>query len=268
MSKEQVVQVPLSQLQQTFFVRQGLNDDHTLHLAELYEAGVELPPLKVVRGTLEIIDGRHRKAALELLNKDTAPCTLIEPLPFAELLAMAFKANEGQALPPTRADINLVMRQLIEQGVSVRKIIDMFDGVFPPSLCRKYDKDAQSAINKAKVQQAITAVAEEGMTVPKASEKFGVDEERLKAEIEGKKSKRRGFDLKAIRREISGRYKGNTLRTAAILREMLEKYEDGILSAAQVEDVLDHVDHMHQRATKTNAEWRTRFEKLKQDKKS
>lgn len=55
--KQKVVSIPLAQLQVTFFVRRELNEDHVIHLAELYENGVELPPLDIAADTFDIIRG-------------------------------------------------------------------------------------------------------------------------------------------------------------------------------------------------------------------
>src|SRR6266850_7024695 len=95
------VEVLLEQLKVDFFVRKKLNDDRVMQLALLYEAGTELPPIEI-NWDKQVIDGRHRKAALEMLGRKTALCHDIGQKALGESIVLALRANVGGALPPTK----------------------------------------------------------------------------------------------------------------------------------------------------------------------
>lgn len=67
-----IAQVPLKDLKETFFVRVALDEKHVIYLAQIIESGVELPPIVAVKGTNEIVFGRHRKAAYQRLGRISA----------------------------------------------------------------------------------------------------------------------------------------------------------------------------------------------------
>lgn len=265
MSKKTVT-IPLSKLQVTFFVRRELNEDHVVHLAELYKSGTDLPPLLVAPAadgnSYDIVDGRHRKAALELLSRVETQCKIVDIADRIELMGFGFKENVGGSLPPSRTDITNIMRQFIESGASQRRIIAMFSDVYKPSLCRRYLKDAFSEIYKAKIRKAVNAVVNEAMTVPEAAKQFGLDVERLKDEIQGKKKKRRGVRLAEIKGGLSQRYKGNTCKTAILIRHLIEQYEDNELTEEQVREIFNHVEHLLRKGLRSCREWKRRFEAL------
>ncbi|MGH7175613.1 MAG: hypothetical protein ACREGR_04630, partial [Minisyncoccia bacterium] len=131
--KKNVVLLAIADLRMTYDVRRELNDDRVFHFMEIYEGGGEVPPIEVVRGTMEIHDGRHRKAALDYLNRKHAECVLVEPMEFADQLIDAFGQNGSDSpVPPTRADITFVMRQLLEQGVTNAEVQKRFTKYYQP----------------------------------------------------------------------------------------------------------------------------------------
>ena len=183
--KRDIVLLPVSDLKMTYDVRRSLNEDRVLFFMETYESGGEVPPIEVVRGTMDIHDGRHRKAALEHLNRKHAECVLVEPMEgFADRLMDAFGKNVSDSpFPPTRADITFVMRQLLEQGVASAEVQKRFAKFYQPSHVRKLLKDAYANLLKARMQKAVTAVAHAGTTVEAAAKEHGVKPYLLRDEI-------------------------------------------------------------------------------------
>src|SRR4029077_10348078 len=108
--------VKLKDIKSNFFVRKGINQDHVLMLAELYEAamlehkGDMVAASKAVTAIQltdehDLIDGRHRKEAMELAQITEAYVEVKSGMTSSELVVAAAKANYGGALPPTREDM-------------------------------------------------------------------------------------------------------------------------------------------------------------------
>lgn len=256
--------LPVADLKKTFFVRKETNQDRVLFFMELYESGAEVPPIKVIRGSVEIYDGRHRVEALEHLERKHTECELIEPGELSEMLMGAFGENFGGSLPPTRADTVFVMKQLIEAKVPNAKIKSMFaPNFFRPSHADKLLKEAHSKVSEAKMKRAVSAVAHGEVTVQKAAEEHGVEVDDLKSKISGTKRKGRATDIGEIKAEISNRNKGNSNRTVAIFRDLLDKYQDGEISDKKVTEVLDHVEKLYRSSSLRIKSWRERLEAMK-----
>lgn len=262
-TNQEIVTLRVADLKTNIFVRKKLDDDRVLQFVELYEHGTELPPIKVVRGTMEIIDGRHRKAAHEFMDREHANCVLVEPMEKLDALMEAFSANFGGSLPPTRADVIFVMKQLIEQETGQKRIIDLFSQYYRPSQVKDQLKQAWSEISAAKMQRARSAVAHGNYTVKTASVEYGVDEAKLQEAITGVKKKRRANGTAELKKELSNRYRGNTHRTVAVFKDLLAKFEDGEIREKEVSEVLDHVEKLHKGAGKRVNGWRERFNALR-----
>lgn len=264
MGKKNAVLLPISDIKTTFYVRRELNEENVIQFMELYQANAELPPVKVVRGTMELQEGRHRMAALERIGRKNVECELVEAKPRPDLIVEAFGFNVGGALPPTRSDITFTMKQLIEGGTSTAFITKSFEKFYPPSMVRRYMRDAQSEVSKAKLTRAVTAVARSGSTVPVAAAEFDVDEEELRDELSGKRSKRKKEgSYGEVKSVITRSYRGNGVRVGHMIGKVLEKFEDGVYTAAQAESVFSHIDKLHEQSGKSIAQRRARFNALK-----
>lgn len=262
--KSNVVLLPVSDLKMKFDVRKALNEDRVLLFMEMYEAGNSVPPIEVVRGTMDIHDGRHRKAALDHLGRKHAECVLIEPMEYVDSIMDAFAKNVSDSpFPPTRADIVFVMKQLLEASVPNAQIQKRFEFFYKPSHVRKLLKDAHSNIVKANLSRAKQAVAHGGMTVKAAAEQHKVEPERLQEEITGVKKRRKATSVSDIKTEITNRHRGNSQKTIAVFRDLLDKFEDGEIPEKSVLEVLLHVQRLNTDGAKRVNSWIERFESLK-----
>src|SRR3989344_7285276 len=88
--KKDTVLLPVSDLKMKFDVRKSLNEDRVLLFMEMYESGNSVPPIEVIRGTMDIHDGRHRKAALDHLGRKHAECILVAPMEYLDQMMDAF----------------------------------------------------------------------------------------------------------------------------------------------------------------------------------
>jgi hypothetical protein len=238
------------------FVREALNPDHALILAELIRGGVKLPPIKVTPD-LTVIDGRHRIEGCTLNDITEVECEVVEVAGEVELIAAAYQANLGGSLPPTSQDTEHVVTLLLERGESHKNIAGLLR--LPINLVRKYIKSVQSRMARAKMQKALTAVAEEGLTVPKAAEKYAIDEEQLREHVSGKRRKRRQ-GVAEIKGNLSTAFKSFGLKNAHLLRSITEKFDDGDMTQAQVEEVYDHLEHLQGQSARSLRDSRKRFD--------
>ncbi|HWQ99759.1 MAG TPA: ParB N-terminal domain-containing protein [Candidatus Methylomirabilis sp.] len=254
--KTKLITVPIAELKMDLFVRKGLDQDHTLHLAELIEHGVRLEPITVTPD-LMVIDGRHRIEAHELNKRNEIEATVVTGLSDeADLISAAYKANLGGSLPPSPQDTEHAVMLLIERGVAKRRIADLLG--LPAGLGRKYVDDVQSKIARNKVRRAVTAVTEEGHTVAKAAEAFGVDPEKLKETLQG--VKRRGKqNVAEIQRRITWNFKSLSSKNASLLRSLLDKLEDGDVTDEQVNAIFEHIESLQKRAIRAIKDWKQRY---------
>ncbi len=262
-SGTEVVLLPLSDLKVTYLVRKSLDEDRVEQFMDLYDSGAQVPPIEVVRGTMEVHEGRHRKAAHERLGRRNIECVLIEPKDRTEMLLDAFGKNFGGSLPPSRLDVVFVMKQLLEEGNTHKRVQELFERYYKPSHARKLLKDAVSNINKVKLSKAKQAVAAGNTTAKDAARQFGVNPEILQQEIDGTKRKKKGTDISDIKVEISNRHRGNTQKTITIFRDLLDRYEDSEITEEKVLDILLHVQRLNQHAAKRVDAWVERLQARK-----
>lgn len=262
--KKDVVLLPVAELKMKYDVRKSLNDDRVLFFMERYESGAEVPPIEIIRGTMDIHDGRHRKAALDHLERKHAECILVEPMEYLDQLMDAFGKNMSDSpLPPTRIDIVFVMKQLLEADVPNSTIQKRFEVFYKPSHVRKLLKDAHSGVQKTKIARAKNAVAHNDVKVEVAAKEYGIDVDTLREEIIGVKRRRKATSVSEIKTEITNRHRGNSQKTISIFRDIFEKFEDGEMSEKSVLEVVLHVQRLNTDGAKRISSWIERFDVLK-----
>lgn len=238
----------LADIKANFFVRKGLNQDHVLMLAELYEAAriehkddiLASKAVTIIEVTDDniLVDGRHRKEAMELAEIKVADVERVGILSPSELILRAMQANMGGALPPTRDDMVYSVDQLLHKGMSARAIEDALT-IIPRSVVRRYISIAQRRRKEAAMKQAINDVASTGLTVRAAAQTYGVNEEELSAAIAGKKRK---FTNEAgLLAPFSSLYNALGRKLGANMRRVFEQYRDGEVSHDAVRGLLNHV---------------------------
>ena len=184
--KEELVSVLISDLNKNLFVRQELDQNHVLYLAELIEAGVVLNPIEITPD-MAVIDGRHRIEAAELNSQVEIKARIVSISDESELVARAYRANVGGALPPTQEDTEHTVLLLLDRGVANKRIGELLG--LPASLARKYVNEVQFKLKRQHLQRAVLAVTEGGLTVAKAAEQYAVEPAQLKEALSGKKKK-------------------------------------------------------------------------------
>lgn len=248
--------IPIDSVVEEFFVRTALDDNHVLHLATLYEGGAKLPAVIVARERNRLIDGRHRLAALKLLDKKSIDVEWDEETDDGVLIARALRANIGGSLPPTNADISYAMTQMIAAGLTYSVIMKDFSSVWPPAVIRKYYAEAATSIRSKAVIKAKEAVLN-GMTVGEAAMTFKVKLDVLKSAIAGKKVRKSGTS--EYKRQLSSIFRSRGGSMGGVMKRLLRQYEDGEMTYGSLQQVLDYADTCCKNTTDSVRGWRKRF---------
>lgn len=260
--------LPIHDIQQVFFVRANLNEDHALYLAECIEAGADIPPIEV--SNLEehgdkpvLVDGRHRLHAYGvILDRKSIPAVFVKGTK-EELLLRAMRANTGKALPTEGSDINLVIKQLLAMSVPKVRIIQKLSEPnfpFPPSLIRRHLDTVQHQLTRDNLIAAQNAVVE-GMTVTEAAKQFNVPLSRLQTQLSG--SKKRATKVTDLMGALTKTSFSRSKIVSNIIIKALDMFDDGDLRATQVQQLLDKVEGLNKRSVKLHKDWTHRFEERK-----
>lgn len=249
--------VKLADLKANLFVRRELNQEHALYLAELIETGVEMNDPIEITEDLMVVDGRHRKEAFELNNVAEVKVRVLEFENEAEMIAYAYKANTGGSLPPSQSDTEHTVVVLLERGESKKRIGELLG--LPAGLARKYVNQIESKANRAKVQRAVAAVVEGGLSAVKAAEQYGADLEKVKEALSPKK-KGKANGIAEARRNLTRLFRSVSQKHSHLIRSLLDKYEDGDVTEKQVREVIDHLESLQKQSARSVADWRKRFD--------
>lgn len=249
--------VKLADLKTDYFVRKGLDQDWALYIGELMEQGVKFPNI-IVTADLQVIDGRHRLEAFSLLNIEEILVEIDESITTeADLIAAAYKANTGGSKPPSKEDTEHTVMMLLDRKETISNIATLLG--LPANLTRNLAKLIKAKTNKQKLARAMDAVATGGLTVAKAAELHGVEPDRLKDQISGKRKKKAALGIPEILANISTQYKGQGSRNAAVIRKLMNMLEDGEVTEKQVIKVIDHVQASLKQQQRSLEGWRKRL---------
>lgn len=262
-SERRTVTAKLGDIRTNLFVRKELNEDRVFYLAELMAAGVKMKDNILVTPDLELIEGRHRKEAYEL-NGIAEVEVDIEPVANeVDLIAKAYRANIGGSLPPTQADTEHTVMLLLERGETKKRIGELLG--LPASVARRYVNEVQSKTMRAKLLRAVTAVTDDGLTVAKAAEQHGVDADKLREALSGRRRKQK-HGVAELQRALTQTYKSVGAKNAAAMRNLLEKYEDGDVNEKQTREIFAHLENLQKQSARAVADWKKRFEGMRDGK--
>ena len=250
----------ISDLASDFYVRRELNHDWALQLGLLVESGVELEPIYITREN-KVIDGRHRMEAYELAKKTEIRAKIVEADSDVELVVFALKCNIGSGLPASKDDIEHTIQELLNRGVPKKQLAETLS-ILPAKLVRKYLNDVESQIHRSKLQKAALAISAGGLTVPKAAIQYDVPEDQLRVLLNTRVCGRTKRGIEESRRQLSNSYKSLGQKNHAIIRRIMEAYQDSDASHKQVIQLFEHLDHLVKVSSRKIAEWRKRFEAM------
>lgn len=267
---EKVEMIPLNRIVNKFDVRVSLDEDRVIQFAGLYEAGVKLPPVRVVRldeDHYAYIDGRHRGASRAYLNLTDIPAVVANgPLRDnpVELFAEALELNWGGAKPPSREDITHTILRMLELGASWKSITDRLT-FLPTGSARAYISWAQSVLQKRRLSVALDSIAE-GMSVGDAAHFYKLKPDFIKNVISGKKGKWGGNrseqdQLSAkLKSYISTKLFAANAGISKNVQFLFQKVESGEVSPKVCSEVLKNWSEHMRKTTIRIDDWKARLE--------
>jgi len=254
-----VVVVKIAELDQSLFVRAAIDQEWMLQLALAYEAKEDVPPIELAADGKRVVDGRHRIAARQYLDLEDIEAMVRSDLVSDEdIVAAAFKANRGQSKHMTTQDIEHSIEMLFEKGIGVRRVAELL--WLNSSEAKKYVNNVRSRMLKQRTQKALDAIREGGLTAAQAAEQFNVDLDRVKEALRPTQKKAAKAELGDLKRKLTNSYKSYSSTSWKMLEDVFGKYDDGILSAAQVRAVLKHLQAQQKRARALIEDYQRRFE--------
>jgi hypothetical protein len=206
---------------------------------------------------LDSLNTEHRIEAHTLLDRKEIPAEIIQVKSRAELISLAYKANTGGALPPTKADTEHTVSMLHQQGMSVKAIADLIG--LPAGLTREFVNQIKSKTHRISLQKAMHAVTEGNITAAKAAENYGIDLEKLKEALGAKKKKRRN-GIGELHTSLARQYQAFSRRHNTLWKGMFDKFEDGDVTSKQVLEIFEHLEKLQKGLQRNLADYKTRFQ--------
>ncbi len=247
--------VAVSDLKANLFVRQSLNEDHVEYLMGLVASGKEIDPIEVIED-LSIVDGRHRRWTYEMCDVKE---TVVKVLRFdneAEMIAYAFRKNCTGTMTPSMGDIDHTIESLLERKQSNKAIAEGL--ALPLPMVRQRIQQVNERLSRAKLLRAAAAITDGGLTVKAATEQYGVDIDKLKEHLSGRR-KKAGNGISELQRSLTFNYRSIGQKNANAFRKLTEQYDDGDVTEKQVWEILSHLKDLQRKSTRNLADWETRW---------
>ncbi len=266
MKKSNVVNMELSEIREKFFVRTALNNGRVEALRTLHKSGVDLGPLVVSESPVPelngiLIDGRHRKVMFlgEGLKKADVELRRYDSL--AEMIVDAMKCNSGGPLPPTDADTNHSLQELLESGTSRKAIIEMISTQMglPKKLIQGHLDVVQSNMFKARVVKAKNAVISGNKNVQQAADEYDVDVKSVRKALGSEKKNQIDGSNQQIKATFSTVAKKMSLTVGHNMSRILRELKDGVMTTATAVDTFHHLDHTIRKLVVVHEQWAKRI---------
>ncbi len=254
--------VKLADLHVNLFVRKVLDQDHALYLGELISAGVEMnEPIEVTEqnGLCEIVDGRHRREGYELAGVSEVKVKVLEFDNEVEMIAYAYRKNTGGSKLPTTGDTDHTVALLLQRKESMKSIAELLN--IPVELARKYATEIKSRMNRQALQNAMHSVITDGLTITKSAEMHGVDIDKLKEILSGKRKKHK-VGVGDFLGMLSASHRSLGLKITNTFRKLFDKFEDGDVTEDQFNEILKRMDKLQKRHARSLVDVRARFKLL------
>jgi len=231
-----------------------------MYLMGLIDGGVDVGPITITPD-FRIIDGRHRAEAYKHLDLTTIKARTEEDGNFLTLTGKALNANIGGSLPPTRRDLEHTMIYLIKNGAGRDKIIDEFSKYLPKSLLRVSYQRGIHAVNKQKINRAISLLTDSPtLTIKKVAELVGIDPKHIQNRIdEMNKKSANGKWLASTKTSLSRRFSHFNKSNGQLVRKIFEDFDDGEISEKELSASLEYLSQLISNQNRVWQDWDKRW---------
>ena len=164
------------------FLRDEYDDDAVQRYKEQYkESGLKaLPPLTVQKGTLLLIDGFHRRAALEMAGMGEA---LVEEIETDNPRMEAVRINAKHGVPLTKEERNKQIGELNREGLTQSEIGELF-GLRQSRVSEILEMLGISETDKTNIPRILRERFTTNQTQAEIAKNYGIDRSRI-SQIEG-----------------------------------------------------------------------------------
>lgn len=237
-----VIMQNIEDISQDLFVREKLDDDRVWYWVERFQNAPEsVHPIEITQDG-SLTDGRHRIAAAELCDRTEIRAYIYPVKNKGEQIKRAFLSNVSpdSPKPPTKADAILTIKQMIGQHMKKNEIIDTMAKMFPVSTSKGLYDEARHAIYRDNLRDAKRSVLDDGNTIIVAATTFGIDPDKLREELGGKKKKKDVMTPGEFNRDLSSHYRSHGQKVRTIFTKVDKLYNDGELSKANVIEIYEY----------------------------
>ena len=267
--KEQIIDVPLSSIKESFYVRGTLDQDRVLFFWILIDSGKEVPPI-ILTKHFTVIDGRHRIAAHHNANLSTIKAIIREEKSPLEIISESIKANMGGPLPNTPHEIKRAIGHLILGNFPKEDILRAFN-FLPKGFIEGSYHRALANINSRKVLRAVDLINNEEKTVPIAAQIVGIPAKMIQAYLDKITKKDGKIPVAKIvtdsKSEFSRRYARFNTSNGHIVTAVFKAFDNGEIREGDADRFFKHVGALvlsqNRMITNWEKRWRTRKSNLK-----
>lgn len=225
------------------YAREKLDEDRVLEFALLFEQPDYMDRIPAIEITPDgsLIDGRQRLEGAKISGiQNGIRCKIKKVADKVNHIEEALKANFGGSVPPKKADIIMVIKDMIFAGASRNRAIEFMKSLYPPSVATKYVDEARHGINRDKMRDAKRDVLDNGLTIPTSAAKYGLDPERLREELGGRKKKNvvNAGDFNKI---LSTHFRSHGQKVFNLTKKVREHYQDGDIKRESVLEVYKYI---------------------------
>lgn len=176
-------------------------------------------------------------------------------------IELALKANLGGALPPSKPDIILVLKEMIEEGAKIKHVTAFVAELYPESVAKKFVQEARHGIYRDKLREQNAKYMRVILRLPRQREKYGVELEALTEETFGGKQPHRHARVIAadVKRDLSTQFRSNGAKIGKLLDKAVVGFEEGNMSKEQVVEIFSYYNEYISGVARRLAETEKRF---------
>lgn len=215
------ISIPITDLEVNYHFRNKVEEDYVLQLALIYEEEAEKIARVKVRSVgpkkghkFEIIDGRERVLAADMVGIEKIPCEVIKCNEHeARILGFTANINPKASMPYMVKDIVKFVADSLDAGIPVAKLTKILREHYPDKAVDSYIKRGGTQWRDKRAARAISEFRENGASLESVSKKHRIKLQRLLRYVDqdinpetGMAAKKAGITKRydTLKRAISG----------------------------------------------------------------